>query len=472
MVTAAHEADDNDAGEDAALVNLMLELGLHVSQNESCTAHVSVSSTYTHSAPTMSSRAGESAHRVRSFGPRRMAEQLRRADEAEPITLCGNCGGPTRCPNCGGSVPLPPTRPATPCDEGPPNTPTDTQPVPSAERPPLVYTRGAESAPQFRDGVRHGEVLRERPITPPIAAAMPPSMPPRPSGLTRLRPPTPMLRMPQSPRNKYMKLTSPASEVRAVNQPSPPASPSSKGKQAWRADSSSGSQQFRYVVESGTRTGLMEHWVDTAYATQGIPDSSQHALSTRNQAGLAGQCAGPAAEVPAKSGRARGGSRKHCKVYAVTIGSRPGVFTSWNECAASIVGFSGAAWKGYPELQLARAVFERAQARGAVYDVPLERIREVLVERAVHDFGSRVHPFSTGSVPVGDAHCIVVFRGLDVGVFADWLDCAELVLCVPCAVFNGFVSMEDGLAAFERAKQLGFIRVFESRSLDTLPPIS
>ncbi|EMD30740.1 hypothetical protein CERSUDRAFT_98049 [Gelatoporia subvermispora B] len=133
-----------------------------------------------------------------------------------------------------------------------------------------------------------------------------------------------------------------------------------------------------------------------------------------------------------------------------------------------IARFSGAVWKKYACEADGRAVFERALARGAVYNIPLERVRVALVDRHLYGTGDGSHPFSAGAVPAQNAHCIVVFRGLDVGVFADWLDCAELVLGVSCALYNGYDSMEAGSAAFARARDQGFVVVFESRLID--PP--
>ena len=35
------------------------------------------------------------------------------------------------------------------------------------------------------------------------------------------------------------------------------------------------------------------------------------------------------------------------KVYAVRKGKKTGVFTSWDECSASVSGFPGAEYKGF-----------------------------------------------------------------------------------------------------------------------------
>lgn len=49
------------------------------------------------------------------------------------------------------------------------------------------------------------------------------------------------------------------------------------------------------------------------------------------------------------------------KVYAVKTGKVPGIFTSWEECKASVDGFSGAEYKGFGTLAEAKAYLGIAQ---------------------------------------------------------------------------------------------------------------
>lgn len=65
-----------------------------------------------------------------------------------------------------------------------------------------------------------------------------------------------------------------------------------------------------------------------------------------------------------------------------------------------------------------------------------------------------------GAIEKQNAPCVVVFRGLGSGVFDDWLDCAELVVAVPRAIFQGYSTRSDGEKMYELAKQNGDIEIF------------
>lgn len=43
------------------------------------------------------------------------------------------------------------------------------------------------------------------------------------------------------------------------------------------------------------------------------------------------------------------------KFYAVTVGRKPGVYSSWDACKEQVIGFHGAKYKSYPNERLAEA---------------------------------------------------------------------------------------------------------------------
>ena len=64
------------------------------------------------------------------------------------------------------------------------------------------------------------------------------------------------------------------------------------------------------------------------------------------------------------------------KVYAVRKGKKTGVFTSWEECSASVSGFPGAEYKGFLTKEEAEAC-EAMTNDG--YDVYFALLRETAI---------------------------------------------------------------------------------------------
>lgn len=50
------------------------------------------------------------------------------------------------------------------------------------------------------------------------------------------------------------------------------------------------------------------------------------------------------------------------KYYGVKVGKTTGIFTSWDECKASVGGYPGAQYKGFPTLEEAKAYMGEEQA--------------------------------------------------------------------------------------------------------------
>lgn len=47
------------------------------------------------------------------------------------------------------------------------------------------------------------------------------------------------------------------------------------------------------------------------------------------------------------------------KFYVVWIGRKPGVYNDWDECNAQVNGFSGAKFKSFKTLRLAKEAFDK-----------------------------------------------------------------------------------------------------------------
>ncbi|EMD39867.1 hypothetical protein CERSUDRAFT_92358 [Gelatoporia subvermispora B] len=140
-----------------------------------------------------------------------------------------------------------------------------------------------------------------------------------------------------------------------------------------------------------------------------------------------------------------------CEAYVVMCGRGPGVYTDWDDVVEATHRFSCAIFKGYPTLDAAEDVFDQIDARDALYHYPLNHYRTVVSDDWTPGHNrnyllippSYLHP----GVSLVDAGCVVVFRGLQVGV----LDCADFVVQVKGAVYNCFLTKEEGLRVYEKA---------------------
>lgn len=79
------------------------------------------------------------------------------------------------------------------------------------------------------------------------------------------------------------------------------------------------------------------------------------------------------------------------KYYAVRAGRKTGVFETWDECKAQVIGFSGASYKGFPTRQEAEAFVQGAAA-------PVEKID---TEPALQPDIPRAVAYVDGSYHVG-----------------------------------------------------------------------
>lgn len=62
------------------------------------------------------------------------------------------------------------------------------------------------------------------------------------------------------------------------------------------------------------------------------------------------------------------------KYYAVKSGRKPGIYTTWEECAAQVTGYAGAAYKAFARLQDAQAYLKAGESESYVQPalLPLE----------------------------------------------------------------------------------------------------
>ncbi|KAK7684412.1 hypothetical protein QCA50_012359 [Cerrena zonata] len=149
---------------------------------------------------------------------------------------------------------------------------------------------------------------------------------------------------------------------------------------------------------------------------------------------------------------ARRALKRPPQFYAVTVGRHVGVFQTWEEARDETNGISRAVHRSYASLETAQAAYDRTLARGAV---------RVSTERAVQNarYNILIPPYARNISPANSrCRCIVVFRGRFIGIFYDWLDCADFVLGVPGAVYTGYPSEEDAFNALETAWAEGYPR--------------
>ncbi|KAL4858545.1 UDP-glycosyltransferase TURAN [Chlorella vulgaris] len=83
----------------------------------------------------------------------------------------------------------------------------------------------------------------------------------------------------------------------------------------------------------------------------GPPSSRAHSDGTQRQQQQLGGLSMPASACAAGQAGTRGiagGAAAVVKWYAVVKGRRPGLFTSWNDCAGQVLGFKGGEYKAFP----------------------------------------------------------------------------------------------------------------------------
>ncbi|EMD30643.1 hypothetical protein CERSUDRAFT_101139 [Gelatoporia subvermispora B] len=223
-------------------------------------------------------------------------------------------------------------------------------------------------------------VESERPATPTSPPAVP-STPRRRAGPSGRSPmPMPTL-IPQSPRTQIMHLQGESPAPLLSFHPAPSSGPTLAPLPMPLPSTAKG--KAREVLLQREARGKP---AKPTVTTEGSPSSSlcepaECQREARNdgvrQAGSGYHCDG-GVFAPLPPAR-RPGSIWQGPAYVVTVGQVPGIYPTWNQCSAMIARFSGAVWKKYACEADGRAVFERALARGAVYNIPLERVRIALV---------------------------------------------------------------------------------------------
>lgn len=58
------------------------------------------------------------------------------------------------------------------------------------------------------------------------------------------------------------------------------------------------------------------------------------------------------------------------KFYVVWVGKRPGVYSSWDECKAQVIGYPGSKYKSFPTRQQAEMAFNGEESKPTVSAAP------------------------------------------------------------------------------------------------------
>ncbi|KAK7683676.1 hypothetical protein QCA50_013052 [Cerrena zonata] len=141
--------------------------------------------------------------------------------------------------------------------------------------------------------------------------------------------------------------------------------------------------------------------------------------------------------------------------FVVTKGRMVGVFSGWAATEPQVNQFSGAIFKAYPTREIAEERFREVQERRAVMP-GLEGIAAQVRFEATAPVQYMIR--GPQNPAPQDAAAIVVFKGLVVGVYKDWLDCADYVVGIPGSVYNTFNSVAAAEHAFQRARDEGLLQ--------------
>ncbi|KII83253.1 hypothetical protein PLICRDRAFT_180522 [Plicaturopsis crispa FD-325 SS-3] len=145
-------------------------------------------------------------------------------------------------------------------------------------------------------------------------------------------------------------------------------------------------------------------------------------------------------------------------VYVVARGKVPGVFLSYSDYDLSIKGVSGAVHQKYNTLLHGLGAWSIVWKAGRV-GAPLPPGRSGTTKA-----GSIPRPWYTANAPDRRANQlaprpVVVFKGTQTGVFADWLQCADCVVGVSCAIYNHFDSLSEAREAYATALAENYVAI-------------
>ncbi|KAK7682755.1 hypothetical protein QCA50_014138 [Cerrena zonata] len=143
--------------------------------------------------------------------------------------------------------------------------------------------------------------------------------------------------------------------------------------------------------------------------------------------------------------------------FVVTKGRAIGIFHGWAATGPQVYGFSGAIFKAYSTREEAEERFQAVQERRALMPGLEGMAAQLRFEAGPPPRPAPYMILGDHSPSTQNAAAIVVFRGLAVGVYRDWLDCADYVIGVSGSVYNTFTSVESADRAFIRAQNEGLL---------------
>ncbi|KAH7904935.1 hypothetical protein BJ138DRAFT_1106403 [Hygrophoropsis aurantiaca] len=184
----------------------------------------------------------------------------------------------------------------------------------------------------------------------------------------------------------------------------------------------------QYIVSSGTKTGTMQEWYEAGHATQGVPG---------------GKVNKTAAEVtPAQSKHPLVKKKQKYAAWVVVKGREPGVYYSWRSAEEQVVGFPNNSHQGYKTIDEAHQVWARHNERS---DLPRDGPSTSGVMHSMRTAASaqKAGPSNVNKTPwylrppTKQCRWIVVFKGIEPGIYPDCSSMGGRCRDPPVAFFSG-----------------------------------
>ncbi|KAH7904940.1 hypothetical protein BJ138DRAFT_1118935 [Hygrophoropsis aurantiaca] len=195
----------------------------------------------------------------------------------------------------------------------------------------------------------------------------------------------------------------------------------------------------QYIVTSGTKTGVMPEWYEAGHASQGVPGGKVNKITQ---------------VVEASASKHPVGRRKRKSVAWVVLGGRqPGVYYSWEDTLAQVSGHRKNNYQGF------RSV-EEAQRAWDMYN-QLNEPNPTLPHNATTSAAGRSRDGANIAwylrAAERNARWVVVFKGIEPGVYPDWLSCQTHVIGVSRSLYNKFLTRQMAVDAFVDANADGCV---------------
>lgn len=184
--------------------------------------------------------------------------------------------------------------------------------------------------------------------------------------------------------------------------------------------------QKYYAVTSGRKTGVYSSWDECKKQLDGV-ESQQFKIFTEEDEAYAYLYLQPTTKNKAISSKP---SRKEVlkamekKHYAVAVGAKPGVYFTWKEVQAQIVGRTDAKYKCFGTMEEAETYIIEIQAKDSVKKTSTPSAKPAAK-------GSKFYAVKAGVKP---------------GVYTTWAECQKNVVGFKNAVYKSFATEEEAIA--------------------------